>query len=301
VKGYALNPHLSQVIDYTNGANSNYNAMLASLKHNFSRGFQVEADYTWAKSMDEGSSSYNRDSYAPISIHDAYGRSDYNFNNNMRIFAIYQPNFFHEHWLHSFVDGFVLAGTYDYHSGFPWTPSYTVTQNGQVTGTAGSLYYAGSPYTSIRPASYTGTGISHSTAAFESGSSSSNPNARNVNFPTGTGGESYFTEPVYTSGSKTFSATAPFTPPPGPAMERNSFTGPSYQGLNVSLTKGFNLPEMRVIGSHAALEFRVDAYNLFNFQELSGTPTTSITSTTFGESTGALAGRVVELQTRFSF
>jgi len=300
VKGYALNPHLSQVIAYTNGENSNYNAMLASLKHNFSRSFQVEADYTWSKSMDEGSSSYNRDSYAPISIHDVYGRSDYNFGNNIRIFGIYQPNFFHERWLHSFVDGWVLAGTYDYHSGFPWTPSYTVTTNGQVTGTAGSLYYAGSPYTSIRPATYTGTGISHSTAAFESGSSTSFPSAKNVNFPTGTGGESYFTEPAYTAASKTFSATT-FVPPPGPAMERNSFTGPSYQGINVSLTKGFNLPEMRVVGSHAALEFRVDAFNLFNFQELSGTPTTSISSATFGESTTALAGRIVELQSRFSF
>ena len=299
IKGYALNPHLSQVIAWTNGANSNYNAMLAGLKRNFSRSFQVEADYTWSKSMDEGSSSYNRDSYAPISIHDVYGRSDYNFGNNVRIFALYRPNFFHERWLHSFVDGWSLGGTYDYHSGFPWTPSYTVTTNGQPTGTAGSLYYAGSPYTSIRPATYTGTAINHSTAAFESGSSTSNKTATNVNFPAGTGAP-YFTEPAYTAASKTFSATT-FVPPPAPAMERNSFTGPSYQGLNVSLTKGFNIPSERVIGDHAALEFRVDAFNLFNFQELSGTPTTSITSGTFGESTGALAGRIVELQSRFSF
>ena len=84
-------------------------------------------------------------------------------------------------------------------------------------------------------------------------------------------------------------------------MERNSFTGPSYQGLNVSLAKGFNLPPARVIGEHAALEFRVDAYNLINFQELSGTPTTSIVSTTFGENTSALAARIVEFQSRFSF
>jgi hypothetical protein len=84
-------------------------------------------------------------------------------------------------------------------------------------------------------------------------------------------------------------------------MERNSFTGPSYQGVNVSLTKGFNFPEMKVLGDHARIEFRADAYNLFNFQELSGTPTTSITSTTFGESTGALGSRTVEMQTRFSF
>ena len=84
-------------------------------------------------------------------------------------------------------------------------------------------------------------------------------------------------------------------------MERNSFTGPSYQGVNVSLTKGFNIPSERVIGDHASLEFRVDAFNLFNFQELAGTPTTGITSTTFGENTGALASRTVELQSRFSF
>jgi hypothetical protein len=306
VKGYPLNPQLNQVIDFTNGANSNYNAMLASLKHNFSHSFQVETDYTWSKSMDEGSSSYNRDSYAPISIHDVYGRSDYNFKNNIRVFGLYQPKFFHERWLHSFADGWTLGGTYEYHSGFPWTPSYTVTQNAQVSGAAGSLYYAGSPYTSIRPAAYIGTGlVSNSTAAFESGPSTSYPNNRNMNFPSGgpanlAGGQIYFTEPNYTAASKTFSATT-FVPPPGPAMERNSFTGPTYQGVNISLSKGFNIPPGRVIGEHASLEFRVDTFNLFNFQELAGTPTTSISSTAFGENTGALASRTIELQSRFSF
>jgi hypothetical protein len=303
VKGYPLNPQLNQVIDYTNGANSNYNAMLASLKHNFSHSFQVEADYTWSKSMDEGSSSYNRDSYAPISIHDVYGRSDYNFQNNMRVFGLYQPKFFHERWLHTFVDGWTLGGTYEYHSGFPWTPSYTVTTNGQPTGTAGSLYYAGSPYTSIRPGAYTGTGIKNSTVAFQSGPSSSYPTATNTNFPvvpTGeTGGENYFTEPTYTAASKTFSATT-FVPPPGPAMERNSFTGPMYQSVNASLAKGFNIPPARVIGEHASMEFRVDAFNLFNLTNLTS-PATGIASTTFGQSSGALGSRIVEMQARFSF
>ncbi len=300
VRGYPLNPQLNQVIDYTNGANSNYNAMLASLKHNFSHSFQVETDYTWSKSMDEGSSSYNRDSYAPISIHDVYGRSDYNFTNNMRIFGLYRPSFFHERWLHSFADGWSLGGTYEYHSGFPWTPTYPTTTNGVVGGPAGRLYYAGSPYSTVRAAAYTGTGINHSTAAFESGPSTTYPTRNNVNFPTGTGGENYFTPPTYTAGSTAFSATT-IVPPPAASMERNSFTGPSYQSVNVSLSKGFNIPPARVIGEHAALEFRVDAYNLFNFQELAGTPTTSITSTTFGENTGALASRTVELQSRFSF
>ncbi|HEV2576763.1 MAG TPA: TonB-dependent receptor [Acidobacteriaceae bacterium] len=300
VRGFALNPHINKINDFVNGANSNYNAMLATLKHNFSRSFQLETDYTWSKSMDEGSTSYNEDPYAPISIHDAYGRSDYNFQNNFRAFGLYQPTFFHEGWLHAFADGWSLGGTYEYHAGFPWTPTYPVTATGLVGGASAHLYYENSLYTSIRPAAYTGRGINHSTAAFESGPSTSNPNGHNVNFPTGTGGENYFTPPVYTAAPN----SAPFTTPyaiPGPAMERNSFTGPSYQGVNVSLAKGFNIPPARVIGEHASLEFRVDAFNLFNFQELAGTPTTNITSTTFGENTGALDSRTVELQSRFSF
>ena len=126
--------------------------------------------------MDEGSSSYNQDAYAPISIHDVYGRSDYNFQNNIRIFGLYQPNFFHERWLHSFADGWSLGGTYEYHSGFPWTPTYPVTLRRRVSGwPAGTSTTKDSPYTTIRPATYTGTGLDHSTAAFESGSSTSYP------------------------------------------------------------------------------------------------------------------------------
>lgn len=83
-------------------------------------------------------------------------------------------------------------------------------------------------------------------------------------------------------------------------MERNSFTGPMYQSVNASLSKGFNFPEARVIGSHASLEFRVDAFNLFNLVSLTS-PTSSITSTSFGQSGGALGARIVELQSRFSF
>lgn len=307
VHGDALNSQLNRITYWANGANSNYNALLATIKHNFTRGFQAEADYTWSKSMDEGSTPYNEDAYAPISIHDVYGRSDYNFTNNFRAFALYQPTFFHERVLHSLADGWSLGGTYEYHSGFPWTPTYPVTTTGAVGAQAAHLYYENSPYSSIRPLSYNGTGLaSHSTAAFESGPSTSYPNVRNSNFPIvpagETGGQYYFTPPAYAAvgTNTTFSATN-ISAPPGPSMERNSFTGPSYQTVNVSLTKGFNIPPMRVIGEHASIEFRVDAFNLFNFQELAGTPTTSITSTTFGENTGALASRTVELQARLSF
>jgi hypothetical protein len=300
-RGYPLNPSLTGVGYYANGANSNYNAMLATLKHNFSSSFQIEGQYTWSKSMDEGSDPYSQDAYAPISIHYAYGRSDYNVQNAFRIFGLYQPNFFHEKWLHAFADGWSLGGIYNWHSGFPWSPTYPVTSNGTVGGPSANLYYKGSPYSSIRPAAYTGTGLANtSTVAFESGPTPSNPNARNVNFPNG--GPAYFTPPVYTAvaTSSSFSATN-VTPAPGRAIERNSFTGPMYQDLDVSLTKGFNFPEMRVIGGNARIEFRADMFNVFNLTNLTPTPTTSIISAVFGANTSALGSRTIELQSRFSF
>lgn len=259
---------------------------------------EPEMDYTWSKSMDEGSSSYNQDAYAPISIHDVYGRSDYNFGNNVRVFGLYEPNFFHQHLLHSVVDGWTLGGTYEYHSGFPWTPTYPVTSTGLVGGPSGHLYYENSPYTSIRPAAYTGGVLNTSTAAFESGPSAG-ASAHNVNFPNGTGGENYFTPPAYTSAPNSAAFTTEFPAPPS-VMERNSFNGPRYQSVNTSLAKNFRLPEARVIGDNAGIEFRADAYNLFNETNLTG-PTTSIVSTNFGQSGGALAGRIIEMQARFSF
>lgn len=293
-RGDALNPQLTGVDYYANGSNSNYNAMLATLKHNFARSFQVEAQYTWSKSMDEGSDPYIQDEYAPISVHDVYGRSDYNVQNAYRIFGLYQPNFFHEKYLHTFADGWSLGGIYNWHTGFPWTPAYTVTTNAVPTGTSGTLYYAGSPYTSIRPASFTGHISNYSTNAFEASSSPS------VNFPLG--GTAYFGEANYTAVSKStkYSATA-VAPPPGPAMERNSFNSPGYQDLDLTLTKSFKLPEGRVIGSNAAIDFRMDAYNIFNLNELAPTPTTSITSTTFGTNGSALGSRTIQLQSRFWF
>ena len=301
VHGYPLNPNLTGVGYYANGANSNYNALLATLKHNFSNSFQVESQYTWSKSMDEGSDPYNQDAYAPISIHYAYGRSDYNVQNAFRIFGLYQPNFFHEKWLHAFADGWSLGGIYNWHSGFPWSPTFPVTSNGIVNGPSANLYYKGSPYSSIRPAAYTGTGLAYtSTAAFETGPTPSNPNARNINFPNG--GTAYFTSPAYTAvaTSSTFSPTN-VAPAPGRAIERNSFNGPMYQDFDVSLTKGFNIPEMKVLGDKARIEFRADMFNVFNLTSLAPTPTTSIISTNFGANTSALGSRTIELQSRFSF
>src|SRR5580700_5041722 len=116
---------------------------------------------------------------------------------------------------------------------------------------------------------------------FESAPSPSNANARNVNFnfattPNGTSYMTDFAEPVYAAVAKVaYSATA-VAPAPGLAIARNSFNGPSYQDLDLSMAKGFHIPENQILVDSAMLGIRVDAYNVLNLTELTPAPTTSI-------------------------
>ncbi|MGO8772649.1 MAG: hypothetical protein ACLQHT_00130, partial [Terracidiphilus sp.] len=108
---------------------------------------------------------------------------------------------------------------------------------------------------------------------------------------------------------------------PQAGMQRNSLAGPHYYDTDVSLTKNFGLPSMKVLGEKAGLSFRADAFNLFNKTNINGgqqaagggggidnvlgtvNPNGTINSVNgdFGVSNSAFGSRVVEIQTRFSF
>lgn len=67
-----------------------------------------------------------------------------------------------------------------------------------------------------------------------------------------------------------------------------------------------SLPSNRVLHENAKLELRLDAYNVFNnlnFNPSAGNPgiSNNIGSTNFGQDTGALAARVIDIGARFSF
>ncbi len=70
----------------------------------------------------------------------------------------------------------------------------------------------------------------------------------------------------------------------------------------MTLAKAFGLPTIPVLGESAKVEFRVDAYNLFN--NLNFNPTSivnDINATGFGRAQSALGARTVTLSARFSF
>ncbi len=282
-----LNPAVNVINYFNNEGNANYNAMLATLRHRFSQGFTAEAQYTWSKSMDDGSQPYYEDPY-PYNPRLAWGRSDYNVQNAFRAYGLWQPNYFARGHglLAKTIGGWSLSGILNIDSGFPWTPAYYGVANGQ-------LYYNGSGYGTLRPGAYLGgAGHDMSNRALEEG-------RPNVNFPKG--GLGYFKVPAYTPVTAPFPAEFPAPPPPGVA--RNSFNGPNYRDLDATISKDFGLPNTRILGKDAVLEVRLDAFNVFNAVNLNpASIDTNIQSVHhFGQASSALGSRIVDMQARFSF
>jgi hypothetical protein len=277
--GFALNPQIGGGDNWGVNGSGNYNALLAELKHRFSRQFTADAQFAWSKSMDTSSAPYSEQIY-PYNPSLNYGRSDYNVGKAFKLFGLWQPVLFHgsNSWMEKIAGGWSLSGILNLHSGFPWSP---------VVNFGGSLYCGTCGYSQLLPAAYLGgAGSSTSNDQFKTGSNYSK------------GGAAYFSTPTFTAYSGTnFGASLPQT-----GVRRNSLTGPGYRDVDMTLAKAFGLPRIPGLGESAKIEFRMDAYNLFN--NLNFNPTSivnDINATGFGRATSALGARTVTLGARFSF
>jgi hypothetical protein len=305
--GITLNPLVTNVEVWGNDGNSNNNAMLAELKHQFSHHFSADAQFQWARSMDDDSGPYTTDPY-PYQRFFARGRSDFDVSKSFKLYGLWQPVLFHGNygWMEKVAGGWSLSGIMNIHTGFGWTPNYN---NGQ------QLYCncSGPTYYNQRPYYKGGAGKSHSNDAYKSGPGVGNgvnqnfPGQANVVGPAGGvtswSGSPYFYEPNYASGlaGNSFPGASPGLPPP-PGTGRNSFTGPGYRDVDASLTKAFGLPKLPVLGEDAKFEIRADAFNLFNLLNLnSGSINNNVTQTGLGQAGSALGARTVSFQARFSF
>ncbi|HXN24633.1 MAG TPA: TonB-dependent receptor [Candidatus Dormibacteraeota bacterium] len=273
------NPKVNSLAWFTNDGAAHYNALLTEIQHRFSNTFTIDFQYRLSRTTDQGSQDYYTDLY-PFDLNTWNGPSDNDVTHNYKLWGVWSPTIFKgsHSWLEMVAGGWTLSGILNTHSGFPWTPTYN---------TRVDLVYPNSGYRNLRPGQYLGgAGSEYSNATFQ------RPNG---NFPNGA--LAYFTLPA-------FSTTAI---PPAAGVGRNSFRGPRYFGLDMTLAKAFGLPNMKILGEHAKLNLQVNAYNVFNKLNLNPTPTTSISNDgvtsnpQFGQVQGAFAGRIVELQARFSF
>ena len=275
--------------------NSNYNALLVRVNHRFAQGFLFSGSYTFSKTLDFSSFEIGPQQDYPSNQRFDYGPADYNVAHFLTITGVWDLPILRNRrdWVGKTLGGWSISGVYTYHTGFPWTPvSFGPTNNNPV----------GDGYRPDRPTSYSGTCIgSPDNTQFINGicpTTTTRPgNAPNdPNFPTlltncGAGIDNCFTTAF---------------PRGGPPIGRNSFTGPRFEQIDLSLAKQFGLPSMHLLGENAGLEFRANFFNSFNTLNLAPIPNFSsnddLTNTfSFGRVPGGLAGRVIEFQARFTF
>lgn len=291
----------------SNGWSSN-NMMLAGLKHQFSHTFSAEAQFTWAHSMDTNSGPYSRDPYLYNPGY-SYGRSAFDVNHSFKVFGTWEPVIFHGHlnWAEKVAGGWSLSGIATFHSGFGWTPYYQAPHQFYCS----TCNYG---YLQLRPNYLGGAGNSTSNKAFQTGSNF--PGYQGTNPPDVTGANTgtdndMFSNPLFsvpnfsaaiTDGSAPFPATSSTTFIPAPGIDRNSFPGPGYRDVDLTVGKAFGLPKMRVLGEGANLAIKANMLNVFNLLNINpSTINTNIGSGSLGQASGALGARVVDFQARFSF
>src|SRR5580700_944064 len=294
-----LNPAVQQLLLFTNDVNGSYNALLTEVQHHFSRTFEIDAQYTFARAEDNQSQDFEQGTY-PFSQRSEWGLADYNVKHNFKLWGVWTPRIFTgDHaWIDKIAGGWTITGILNAHTGFPWTPVYNVQVTDPSGATTCGLVYANSNYCTVRPASYVGGALSdYSNDGFIRAGG---------NFPNGA--TTYFTPPTIAGGV-----------PSAPAVSRNSFWGPRYSSVDVTLGKAFGLPHLPVLGENAKIDIRANFYNIFNqtnfvpfnnsqqtigtlnVNEITGTQTVTSPNGTFGQGLNALAGRVIELEARFSF
>ena len=273
------NPTLGTVNMLLPDAYSHYNALLTRISRRFASGYLLNAEYRFGRSMDTCSNDQNCQQTYPFDQSTEWGPSDYDVTHSFKLYGTWDLPIFRDRRdaLGFIAGGWQLSGILTASSGFPWTPVYG--------GGLCQVAVAGGSVCPQRPASYSG-------GAPESASEEE----LMQQYGQFTGGPSnYFTPPP----------GGVFAVPPPPGLGRNSFRGPGYFTIDMSAVKRFGFPSVPGLGNNTGLEFRVNAYNLFNTLNLKpfafNSASTDISNADFGRATAALSGRVVEFQGRFSF
>ncbi len=297
ILGAPQNPLVNSVNTFGSKGKSNNNMLLAGLKHQFSHTFSVETQYTWAHSMDTDSGPYSRDPYLYDPTY-SYGRSDFDVNQSFKLFGVWQPVIFRgaHNWAEKVAGGWSLSGIWTYHTGFGWTPVFQSPHQFYCN----TCNYG---YPNLRPTYLGGAGNSTSNDAFKTGSNFLNPGTI-VEGPTSnpTAGDrfsdNYFNVPVLTDNPG--QSTTTFIPPPG--IDRNSFPGPDYRNVDVTIAKAFGLPNIKILGENAKIEIKANMFNIFNLLNINPTTiSTNVANPNLGQASGALGSRMIDFQARFNF
>ncbi|MGA2719355.1 MAG: carboxypeptidase regulatory-like domain-containing protein [Candidatus Acidiferrales bacterium] len=212
-------------------------------------GLTIVANYTWAHSLDNGSSTFSESSSSSNGIGNLgyldprnpaldYGNSDFDIRNRLALSPIWQTPWFKggRGLERQLLGGYVISGIFTARSGVPFTISDSTNSLNAGTGPYGIPRYT--PATA--PATMT-TGAATSVIG---------PNDFGI-----------LTLPKANSFTGLL-GVSDFGPFPAAMTERNAFRGPGAWNFDLSLGKTFAVTE------RFKLEFRAEAYNIFNHHNM---------------------------------
>jgi hypothetical protein len=240
-------------------AASNFHSFQTTLKQSVWKGVQATANYTWSKALDDASS--NTTPMNSYNLHQDYGPSTFDNRHVLNGFVYYTvPQL--GHFAPKLTKGFQLNAIYTYTTGTPISPAYSTNVDG-----TGELKDRPN-YTGVSP--YTGVQIATSTSS-----------ARTYRYLQNLASNPSFLCPGTTNFTGTNPAACNGTGSAGGVTgvygneKRDNFFGPSFRTVDFSLFK--HTPVTEKVMS----EFRVEIFNIFNYNNFAN-PTTTATSSSFG-------------------
>jgi hypothetical protein len=291
----------------TSDENSNFNSLNVHLRRNFTQGFLFDVYYRYSKSIDQlsnegpGAQTNQTD---PAHHQTEYGPSDYDATHYFRLYGLWDLPIFRSRtdWVGKVLGGWQFNSILDAHTGFPWTPNTCVIQSVPITNAFNIC--------PTRPtALLKEPGRSTSNSAFTTPGANfpglllpGQPLPADPNNPS---------DPLSAQCTNKSQSRRPGFPyfdicnPGAPGIGRNSFRGPRFLNVDMSLAKKFGLPKLPALGEGASIELRGNFFNIFNIKNLQplqfNADETRIENSHFGQAPKGLAGRVIEFQARFSF
>ncbi len=295
-KGAALNPLVNSVNTFGGLGKSHNNMMIAGIKHQFSQGFSLDAQYTWAHSFDMNSGPYFRSPYI-FNTNYSYGTSDFDIRNYFKLYGVWQPVLFHSGHalLEKVAGGWALSGIMTLHGGYGWTPFYTAPHQLYCN----TCNYG---YASLRPIYLGGGGTDTSNKAFENGTNFTNSGTATTGTNNNMFKNNYFEVPDYSSAIADNAGQTAGTSLPAPGIGRNNLRGPGYRDVDLNLAKTFGLPETRLLGDAAQFTIKANMFNAFNILNINPSSlSTNIQNPGLGQAGSGLGARIIDFQARFSF
>jgi len=256
-------PEFEQLFTLFAGLNANYNSLQVSLIKRLSRGLTMTNNYTWSKAIDY----YSQNG----SIEEDNDILDNPFN----------PLFYRGLSEYDHRQRFVSSLVYDLPSSAKFVDSAVLDAITRHWTTSGIItLQSGRPFT-VRAAGdlVAGAGYAHGLQIGPLGLSNSRPRSQKV--------------------AEWFNTANVISPPPGTygTMGRGTLIGPGLANVDVALFRSIKLP----IRESTQLQFRIEAFNLFNRVNLDN-PRSTVGRGGFGMITGTLSGpRILQFGAKIVF